>query len=247
VIDKVSLDTAVILAGGLGSRLRSAISDVPKPMAPINGRPFLEYQMDFYIKQGIRHFVLSVGYKHETISSYFGTQYQLASIEYVVEDFQMGTGGGLLLSLKKLSRTKPFLLLNGDTFFDISIHDLFSFHQTAGAALTFALFRSSEMGRYMGINLSEDGRILSIREDKNSAEVLVNGGVYILDPKALDDFQVPKNSALSLEADIFPKLLKSEVELWGFESNGLFIDIGVPEDYYRAQEMNVFKNNKMIK
>ena len=239
--DGVDIDTAVILAGGFGTRLRSAVSDVPKPMAPINGRPFLEYLIDFWFEQGIKHFILSVGYKHEIISSYFGSEYHGATIDYVVEDVPMGTGGGLLASLKYLSNTNPVLLLNGDSFFDISISDLLKHHLTNRAAVTFSLFRTSERGRYMGMQLSDDGRILSLGDKKNQSDVLANGGVYIVDPIAFDGFPAPTKQAISLEGDIFPGLLKSEAGMWGYQSNGLFIDIGVPEDYFRAQDMLAFQ------
>ena len=239
--DGVKIDTAVILAGGLGTRLRAAVSDVPKPMAPINGRPFLEYQIDFWFEQGIKHFILSVGYKHEIISSYFGSQYHGATIDYVVEDVPMGTGGGLLASLKYLSNINPFLLLNGDSFFEVSISDLLKHHLVNRAAVTFSLFRTSERGRYMGMQLSDDGRILSLGDKKDQSDVLANGGVYIVDPMAFDGFPAPTKVAISLEGDIFPELLKSEAGMWGHQSNGFFIDIGVPEDYFRAQDMPAFK------
>lgn len=235
--DGVNIDTAVILAGGLGTRLREVVAEVPKPMAPINGHPFLEYQMQFWLKQGIRHFILSVGYKHEIISSYFGSEYRGVTIDYVIEDVPMGTGGGLLLSLKYLSNTNPFLLLNGDSFFDVSISDLLKHHLANRAAVTFSLFRTREKGRYMGIQLSDDGLILSLSGVKNQSDVLANGGVYIVDPKAFDGYQANAKQPLSLESDIFPKLLKSEAGMWGHQSSGLFIDIGVPEDYFLAQDM----------
>jgi len=245
VDDDVKIDTAIILAGGLGTRLRAVISEVPKPMAPINGSPFLEYQMDFWLKQGIRHFILSVGYKHEFISSHFGSQYREAKIDYMVETHPMGTGGGLLLSLKYLSNSNPFLLLNGDTFFDISIFDLLKCHLTNRAAITISLFRTREKGRYMGIHLSDDGRILSLRASHNPAGILANGGIYMVDPKVFGEFIIPTTKALSLESDIFPELLKSEAGIWGYESNGYFIDIGVPEDYFRAQSMLAFQKNNI--
>lgn len=239
--DGVKIDTAVILAGGLGARLRATVSDVPKPMAPINGHPFLEHQINFWLKQGFKRFILSVGYKHELISSYFGSQYREAKIDYVIEESPMGTGGGLLLSLKHLSNTKPFLLLNGDTFFDVQIAGLLKCHLSRGAAVTFSLFQTLEKERYMGMQLSDDGRILSLGDKKIQTDVLANGGVYIVDPIAFHGFPAPIKEAVSLESDIFPNLLNSEAGMWGHQSNGLFIDIGVPEDYFRAQDMPAFK------
>ena len=111
------MPSAVILAGGLGTRLRSAVPDLPKPMAPIGGRPFLEYQLDYWIVQGISRFVLSVGYRHEAIMQHLGTRYKGIELEYAIEKRPLGTGGGLLLAAEKASRGGPFLLLNGDTYF----------------------------------------------------------------------------------------------------------------------------------
>ena len=111
------MPSAVILAGGLGTRLRSVVSDVPKPMAPVGGRPFLEYQLEYWINQGISRFVLSVGYRHEAITEHFGSRYKGVELEYAVEEQPLGTGGGLLLAAEKLKQDTPFLLLNKDTYF----------------------------------------------------------------------------------------------------------------------------------
>ena len=115
------VNSAIILAGGLGTRLRGVVQDLPKAMAPIKDRPFLEYQLDYWIGQGIRHFILSVGYRREVIMKHFGDKYRDVSIEYAVEETPMGTGGGLLLAVEKMKKRAPFLLLNGDTFFEVSL------------------------------------------------------------------------------------------------------------------------------
>ena len=115
------MTSAVILAGGLGTRLRSVVPYLPKPMAPINGRPFLEHQMRYWSTQGIDHFVLSVGYRYQTIIDYFGAQVEGASLDYVIEESPLGTGGGLVLASKKVSQQENFLLLNGDTYFEIEL------------------------------------------------------------------------------------------------------------------------------
>ena len=104
--------TAVILAGGLGTRLRSVVPDLPKPMAPVNGRPFLACQMDYWLQQGIQHFVLSVGYRHQSIMDYFGSNYCGSPVEYVVEDTPLGTGGGLLLAVEKLIKESLIMTRN---------------------------------------------------------------------------------------------------------------------------------------
>ena len=111
----MTVRTAIILAGGLGARLNNTVPNLPKPMAPINNRPFLEHQMDYWIGQGINRFILSVGYLKDLIIDHFGDKYKKASIEYAIEHKPLGTGGGLLLAAKNI--TEPFLVLNGDTFF----------------------------------------------------------------------------------------------------------------------------------
>src|SRR5690349_1824955 len=144
------MPSAVILAGGLGTRLRSAVPDLPKPMAPINGRPFLEYQLDYWIAQGIKRFVLSVGYRHEAITKHFGFRYKGVELEYAVEERPLGTGGGFLLAAEKVGRREPFLLLNGDTYFGVNLNILNACALEHDADWCMSLFRTSAKGRYMG-------------------------------------------------------------------------------------------------
>src|SRR2546425_12065025 len=118
------LNEAIVLAGGLGTRLRSVVADVPKPMAPIGGRPFLEYLFDHWIGQGIRRFTLSVGYRHETITGHFGNAYRGVALRYVVEEAPLGTGGALLRTLGAFPGEAPVLLLNGDTYFPVDVERL---------------------------------------------------------------------------------------------------------------------------
>src|SRR3989344_6164126 len=110
---------AIILAGGLGSRLRATVPDLPKPMAPIHGRPFLEYLLDYWAGQGVSRFVLSVGYKRDIIEEHFATRYKGTEADYAVEDQPLGTGGGFLLRLNPLGRTGPFLILNEGTYLEV--------------------------------------------------------------------------------------------------------------------------------
>lgn len=229
--------SAVILAGGLGTRLRDAVPDLPKPMAPINGRPFLEHQIDYWIEQGIRHFVLSVGYRHEVILEHFGTRYRSARIDYAVENAPLGTGGGLLLAADKLIDHKPFLLLNGDTFFEVSLDELVAFHNSRESDWTLSLFATSETGRYMGLEVAADGRILSLRSTAGEPGRLANGGVYLVKPELLSATEWQPGARLSLEEDIMPALLQGGARFHGYECNGRFIDIGVPEDYRRSASM----------
>ena len=228
------MTSAVILAGGLGTRLRSAVPELPKPMAPIGGRPFLEYQLDYWIAQGISRFVLSVGYRHEAIMEHLGIRYKGVELEYVIEERPLGTGGGLLLAAEKVSHGGPFLLLNGDTYFEADWKVLNAYALAHDADCCFSLFRTGEKGRYMGIEVSPDGRITSLKSEHADGFRLANGGVYWVHPRALHGWRFASGEKASLEDDLFPAALTSGQRLFGIEFTGAFIDIGVPDDYHRA-------------
>ncbi len=228
------MTSAIILAGGFGTRLRSAVPDLPKPMAPIGSRPFLEHQLDYWIQQGVSHFVLSVGYRHEAIVGHFGNSYNGANLEYVIEDSPLGTGGGLLLAAEKVSKSESFLLLNGDTYFAVNLDVLIEFSLTNDADWCFSLFRPHEEGRYMGMEISPQGRITSLKSGTGRSGRLSNGGVYLVNPQALIHKKFMLGDKLSLEDEIFPMAMAWGQRLMGIEFPGIFIDIGVPEDYHRA-------------
>lgn len=232
------MPSAVILAGGLGTRLRSVVSDLPKPMAPIGGRPFLEYQLDYWISQGISRFVLSVGYRHEAITGHFGSRYKGIQLDYAVEEHPLGTGGGFLLAAEQLGQGQPFLLLNGDTYFKADWTVLDAFAVEHDADWCFSLFRTSEKGRYMGIEMSAQGRITSLKSGVEQGPRLANGGVYWVHPRALSAAW-RLGEKLSLEDDLFPHALAAGRRLFGREFRGTFIDIGVPDDYHRAPSLLV--------
>lgn len=222
---------AVILAGGLGTRLRSAVPDMPKPMAPVAGRPFLEYQLDYWIAQGVDRFVLSLGYRYEIIADHFGVRYKGAEIDYVIEQMPLGTGGGFLLAVEKVGNGVPFLLLNGDTYFEVDLKALTEFARKSDADWCFSLFRTNEEGRYMGMDVSPQGQIVSLKSGEGR---LANGGVYWVSPSALLHEHYTLGDKMSLEEDFFPSAMASGQRLFGIEFPGTFIDIGVPEDYHRA-------------
>ena len=227
--------TAIILAGGLGTRLKKVVQDLPKPMAPIRDRPFLEYQMDFWIDQGISRFILSVGYLNQTISSHFGDSYRSVQINYAHENTPLGTGGGLLMAAKNLA--EPFLLLNGDTFFEVDLNDLCLFHNEHNAEWTMSLFRSKDLDRYMGVELAKTGEIVVLKSKQSQIDLLVNGGVYLINPSAISRLNLNPGIKSSLEDQLLPSFLSLGGKLFGIECYGKFIDIGVPEDYYRAQKI----------
>jgi D-glycero-alpha-D-manno-heptose 1-phosphate guanylyltransferase len=230
--------TAIILAGGMGTRLKSVISDVPKPMAPINGIPFLEIQINYWISQGINKFILSVGYKKEIIIDYFGFRFNDVEINYVVEEVPLGTGGGILKALTEYDISSPFLLLNGDTYFDISLEELWEFHKHKKSNLTFSVFKSNNITRYLGLDVDSNMKIGS--SDlilKQNDFRYVNGGVYIIDPKILSNINFEFNKQISFESEIIPKLIMNKLSLYACEFKTKFIDIGIPVDYFNAQKI----------
>ena len=231
------VNTAIILAGGFGTRLKEVAPNTPKPMVIINGRPFLEYQMEYWINQGITRFILSVGYLKDLIINHFGDSFNGASIEYVVEPKPLGTGGGMLLAAKNI--TEIFIVLNGDTYIEVDLNSLYKFHNKLKSDWTFALFRTSDFNRYLAMDISSSGKILSFNSNatnsnSTSKSGLVNGGVYLIEPSALNLLNFNSLYESSLENQLLPNLLKNGAKLFGQECTGRFIDIGLPEDYYRA-------------
>lgn len=227
---------AVVLAGGLGTRLRAVVNDVPKPMAPVGGRPFLEHLIEYWIAQGVRRFVISVGYLAERIVAHFGGAWRGAEIAYAREESPLGTGGGLLLALGAV-RAPQLLVLNGDSFFQVGLAQTMAFHQERNADCSLSLFRSRDTRRYLGLDVAGDGRVRSLSAPAGADAALVNGGVYLFRAAALYELPWKPGDRASLETDILPHGLRAGWRTYGRECAGAFIDIGVPEDYARAEEV----------
>lgn len=191
--------------------------------------------MDYWIGQGVRRFVLSIGYRGNLISEHFGSSYRGIPLEYSVEETPLGTGGALLLAARNL--TEPFVLLNGDTFFEVDLASFASFHHARGSRWTFSLFRTSDVRRYMGMDVAADGRVLSLRAQAGNADCLANGGVYLIDPVALVGVGHPPATRVSMEDEILPSIAAAGCALYGMECRGRFIDIGIPDDYTRAARL----------
>jgi D-glycero-alpha-D-manno-heptose 1-phosphate guanylyltransferase len=222
---------AVVLAGGLGTRLRTAVPSLPKPMAPVAGRPFLEWLLDRWIAQGVQRFVLSIGYRAEAIRGHFGARYKGVEIDYAIEESPLGTGGGLLLGASRIQAEAPFLVLNGDTLLDVELRRLAAFHEERRADVSVALILNTADGRYGGVQKDAQGRIGGFGV-RGAAEA--NGGVYLFERRALARFGARTGSAVGLEQELFPALIADGARLYGQLCEGRFLDIGIPEDYARA-------------
>ncbi len=223
---------AVVLAGGFGTRLQSVVNDVPKPMAPIKGKPFLTYLLDYLQSFGFTHIVLSTGYLHEKIESYFGFAYNGMRISYAHEDSPLGTGGGILNALQKCE-TENVVVLNGDTLFRVDFHVLEKLFTQKETLLSIVLRTVDDTSRYGRVSITEDGQIIGFVEKQNaSGKGNINGGIYMLNKKLFVGFSVGEK--FSFEKDIMEKFYASQ-SFYAYVSDGYFIDIGVPEDYMRAQ------------
>jgi len=231
---------AVILAGGLGTRLKSVIKDIPKPMAEICRRPFLSYILDYLNNQGIKRVILSVGYKWKVIKDFFGSQYKNLELEYAIEDKPLGTGGGLKNALKYVCKEEVFVL-NGDTFFDIDLNLFYNLHKSKNSKLSIALKKTENTERYGIVEIDENNRIVSFLEKKKGGSGFINGGIYLLNKKFFN--AVMQENNFSLEKDFLERYFR-EYEFFGFPFDGLFVDIGIPEDYEKAK--NYLKNFKGV-
>jgi len=242
------MNTAIILAGGLGTRLRSEVKGLPKPMAPIQGKPFLELLINNCISQGINKFILSVGYLSQTIQDYFGSNWQGCEINYSIEEVPLGTGGGILQASKLIvDQQSPFLILNGDSYFDINYQQLLAFHLRKGAAISMGLFSSTDTSRYMGLELNREQRIVNLRCDSNSDICIVNGGIYITNTLALKSFYTKIPEFLSWESSILPAFLRQNIDVYGCHFDKAdFIDIGIPADYQKAQNLSFLNGSKNV-
>lgn len=232
-VGRCSQVQALILAGGAGTRLRSLLGDhLNKPMAPIAGRPFLEYILIHLQRQHVDDIILCVGYKADLIESYFGTGERWGvHLAYSREREFLGTGGAVKLA-ETLVSEDDFLVLNGDSFFDVDLDELARFHREVGATAVLALASVDNAQRYGTARLDGAQRIVRFAEKDNEARPgLINGGIYVLTREVFG--MIPRGGACSLEREVFPALIGPN--LYGRPFPGFFIDIGVPADYLRLQ------------
>ncbi len=220
---------AIILAGGLGTRLRDIIKDIPKPMAPINGTPFLHYIFEWLSNYPVNNVLLSVGYKAEVIFNHFNTNYKGIIIKYANENTPLGTGGAIKNSLNKTVED-DILIINGDTYFPIDLNRFADFHQNNKSDISIALKHMTDFNRYGSVKILNN-KIISFEEKQYLKEGLINGGIYIINKKAINFNCLP--DVFSFETEILEKYVKKGL-INGMIFNDPFIDIGVPADYNKA-------------
>ncbi|EAK4687472.1 D-glycero-D-manno-heptose 1-phosphate guanosyltransferase, partial [Campylobacter coli] len=210
---------AIVLAGGLGTRLRSVVQDLPKPMAPINGKPFLAFILEYLKKQGITEIILSVSYKYELIQEYCKDEFHGMKIHYNIEKELLGTGGAIKDALKLVKN--EVYVVNGDTFFDIDLKKLV----LNGSKICIALKQMQNFDRYGTVNVDEQGIVTSFEEKVFKKQGLINGGIYLLKKDIFDEFSLEKKFSFEEFLQENYKSLKIQTQIF----DDYFIDIGMPE------------------
>ncbi len=234
----IKIRQAIVLAGGLGTRLRSEIGEFPKPLAPINNEPFLTYVFKYLQKNGINKVVLSVGYKWELIKERYGHQWNDIVIEYAVEDKRLGTGGAIKLAMNQIDED-DFYVLNGDTLFDVNLLTLEEFHFRKQAQCSLALKTMFEVDRYGCVDIKfedekhSEGKIIEFQEKQYRDKTIINGGIYCINKSILNEF--PLSDIFSFESD-YLEINTVKKAIFGKLFNDYFIDIGIPEDYKAFEE-----------
>jgi D-glycero-alpha-D-manno-heptose 1-phosphate guanylyltransferase len=223
---------AIVLAGGLGTRLRSVVADLPKPMAPVAGRPFLAWLLDELAQVGFTKAILAVGYKHETIQQYFGDRHGQMELVYSIETEPLGTGGALKQALTLATAPQVFVI-NGDTHITLNYQAMRQAHEQAKAKLTIAACAVPDVGRFGAMDIDSQGHVAGFFEKGRTGPGHINGGVYLLAKNLLANHPLPEK--FSFENDfLLPNLVA--IKPLAFLTEGAFLDIGVPEDYARAAE-----------
>ena len=230
------VEQAIILAGGLGTRLKETVPDIPKCIAPVSGRPFLFYVINYLRSQGIEKFIFSVGYKHEIITGYLNDYFSTLNYSIVTEKEPLGTGGAIKLALKKVTN-QQVLVTNGDTLYKVNLMELMALHSSCESVCTLALKPLKDFNRYGVVETNSDFSVSGFSEKKNYSSGNINGGIYLINKNIFDGHSLPDK--FSFENDYLEKTLNlpkgNKINIYGLVQDEYFIDIGIPEDYQKAQ------------
>jgi D-glycero-alpha-D-manno-heptose 1-phosphate guanylyltransferase len=222
---------AIVLAGGLGTRLKSVVADLPKSLAPVADKPFMTYLLDYAKQQGVKKFVFALGYKTEQIETFVKGYLIPGTYSFSIEEQPLGTGGAIYKACSQVS-TANTIVLNADTFFGISFSHLAKLHKQRKAFCTLALKPMKNFDRYGVVEINKHATVIGFSEKKHHETGLINGGVYALSKDQFLQKSFP--SVFSFEKDYLEKEYGGN-NIFGMISNAYFIDIGIPEDYQRAQ------------
>ena len=227
------INQAIVLAGGLGTRLHNVLPDTPKCMAMVGDKPFLHYVLNYLASSGISKVILSVGYRKDQVINHFGNSYKSMELEYAIENEPLGTGGAVKAAFNFTSLNEIFVL-NGDTFFLPDLDEMTWQHTEYSADITIAVKKVPDTSRYGQVITDVAGRITGFREkEPNAGNGLINGGIYLLKRNIIDDMPEQK---FSLEHEIFRKQC-ANYRMYAFRTDAFFLDIGIPADLEKAQTL----------
>ena len=219
---------AIILAGGRGTRLKGVIKDIPKPLAPVNGKPFLTYLMDNLIKQDINHFILSTGYKQDMIYKYFGNSYKSIKISYAQEKEPLGTGGAILNALKYCN-SRFVYALNGDIYTNYPLNNLINNNNNNNISLSLIDYNKNDINRFGIVEIDNNYNIIKFLEKgEKSASNYISAGIYLIN-KSWFENEFKNLKKFSIEFNVFEKFKNYKIN--GIPKKASFIDIGIPESY----------------
>ena len=222
----------IILAGGLGTRLRSTVSDLPKSMAPVNGHPFISYIIQHFLSEGIERFIFALGFEAAPIQEYLNKNYPQIDMVFSVEREALGTGGAIRLACQH-AKGEQVAVTNGDTLFKISLSSVWQLHHLRDADCTLSLKPMVNFDRFGVVDLAADQKVIAFREKMHFDSGLINGGCYILNVRRF--IAQMRQDKFSFEKDYLEKQVENG-RVYGQEQHVYFIDMGVPEDYRRAQK-----------
>jgi D-glycero-alpha-D-manno-heptose 1-phosphate guanylyltransferase len=231
---------AIILAGGLGTRLKSVVADKPKVLSPVAGNPFLKYIIDYLLQQQITNFVFSLGYLHEQVLDFLIKEYPNLAYTYTVETTPLGTGGGIKKAMELVTEEDVFVI-NADTFFGVDLPAMMHFHKAANAHCTVSLKAMNDFDRYGTVEINENHTITSFKEKQFTNQGFINGGYLIFNKATFLQNTASLPAVFAYEKDFLEKTL-FDITIKGFVATGYFIDIGIPEDFAKAQL--IFANSK---
>jgi NDP-sugar pyrophosphorylase family protein len=226
------MSTVIVLCGGRGERLQSVVSDRPKVLAEVAGRPFLSFVLDRLEGDGATDIVLSAGYKADMIESFVSEK---PGVRCISEPEPLGTGGAIRFAARTASIKEPFFVLNGDTWFDGNLGELAAFHREQDARLSLSLVEVADGSRYGQVEVDATGAVRNFAEKSNeAAPAWISAGLYLVEPGVLD--LIPEGRKCSIEREIFPRLVGEGLFARQF-TDASFLDIGTPEDYARAESL----------
>ncbi len=227
----IGITEAIVLAGGLGTRLQSEVPDLPKCLAPVAGKPFLAHLLDYFEAGGIRRFIFALGFRSDQVKRFVSEALPATAYDFSIEEEPLGTGGAIYKACS-LAVTENVLVLNADSFFGVDTHSFFHFHSQHSGICSLALKPMKNFNRYGIVETDREGLVTSFREKQPVESGNINAGVYALN--VIDFLKRSYPPVFSFERDFLEKAIPERI-LFAASYDGYFIDIGIPEDYRRAQ------------